>query len=192
MGWLAMRFMGKHNLGPTRTGIQRLKLSGEHDVFVELGAGHGYGLQEVASDETKVPKRIVNVEISPEFRKELETMKATLKPDIADRVEIHGDDCITMPYLEDASVDRIFGMNVVYFLDPLAEYAQEFHRVLKPAVGSVTFGCHLNMLPENTKEFVNTEEEPIVKLLEEAGFSVEVERHLEPSDWTEIKATKKP
>jgi SAM-dependent methyltransferase len=186
-GWLAMRLMAKANPPSIRQGIRQLGLTSD-DVFVELGAGHGWGLQEVAAGD-QIPNRIVCVEISPAFRAKVEKVKNELSPDVARRVEIHGEDCKNMPYLEDESVHKIFGMNVVYFLDPLHVYLHEIRRVLKPG-GTVTFGCKFAMLPKGTNEFINTNQDAIVDALRTAGFAVTVSAHDGLGPWTEIKGTK--
>ena len=166
-----MTMMGKLNFPSVREGIRRLDLE-DGDTFVEIGAGHGAGLREIANLGVTL-NRIVCVEISEHFRKELQRTIDDLPRELP--VEVSGEDCREMPYLEDGSVDKIFGMNLVYFLDPLPHYLQEMHRVLKPG-GVVVFGCKFYALPEGTKEFVNTKPKPIVKAMEEAGFNVTVSK----------------
>mmetsp|Transcript_32880 Transcript_32880/g.46719 ORF Transcript_32880/g.46719 Transcript_32880/m.46719 type:complete len:236 (+) Transcript_32880:112-819(+) len=208
-GWFAQRLMESSNPPSTREGIQRLGLTSD-DTFVELGAGSGAGLkslgggeeeeeENVGSDGTAdapaapagIPSRIVCVEISQDFRDELEKVKAGLE--YQDRVEIYPDDCKAMPFLEDESVDKIFAMNVVYFLDPLEEYLTEIRRVLKPG-GVVSFGCKFPALPKDSDVFINVEEEIIVEKMEQAGFEVKStfvklpERH----SFTEILGRKMP
>ena len=35
---------------------------------------------------------------------------------------IRSEDAVSIPFLEDGSVDRVLGMNVIYFLNPLDMY----------------------------------------------------------------------
>jgi SAM-dependent methyltransferase len=165
-GWLAMRVMAVANRPSIAEGIKRLNLEST-DTFVELGAGHGEGLK--CLEQTTVPKRVVCVEISSDFRAELEKVKGQVS--FGDRVEIYPDDCKHMPFLEDNSVDKMFAMNVVYFLDPLQDYLSEIYRVLRPG-GVIVFGCKFALLPHDDI-FVNTKEEVIVEKMVEAGFKVE-------------------
>ena len=133
-GFIAMTFMGKFSPPSAREAIRRLDLQ-PSDTFVELGAGHGAGLREIAKLK-RPPKRIVCVEISDDFRR-----------------------------------DKIFGMNVVYFLDPLSEYLDEINRVLTPK-GKLVWGCKFANLPRENAEFANVSRRAIVDAMGEAGFEV--------------------
>ena len=170
-GYVAMTLMQQANWPSIREGIRRLDLQPD-DTFVELGAGHGAGLREIAT-LTQPPKRIVCVEISEDFRKELQKTQQELPAELVSKIEIQDQDCKTMPYLEDASVDKMFGMNVVYFLDPLPVYLQEISRVLKPG-GKIVWGCKFANLPQNNPDFVNVSKQTIVEAMDKAGFEVSV------------------
>jgi SAM-dependent methyltransferase len=142
-----------------------------------------------------VPARIVCIEISPEFRDKLEQVKQQVP--YSDRVEIHGVDCKEMPFLEDSTVDKIFAMNVVYFLDPLDVYLKELHRVLKPH-GFVVFGGLFDVVPHEGA-FVNFNEASIVAFMEASGFEVtstnvyaKKESDTGQPLYTELKGIKKP
>ena len=37
-------------------------------------------------------------------------------------LHIRSEDAVSLPFLEDGSVDRVLGMNVIYFLNPLEKY----------------------------------------------------------------------
>jgi len=174
-GWFARRLMRTANPESTRYAIQhRLELSAS-GVFVELGAGEGAGIAAVCSSgnsTTSIPSTIHLVEISEPMRKELTRVVLEDLPQThGASIEIHGEDCKQMPYLADDSVDTIFGMNVVYFLDPLPEYVEEIHRVLKPG-GCIVWGCKFDKVPKNSEIFVNVEEEKIKSVMKEAGFRV--------------------
>jgi len=173
-GFIAMTIMGKFNPPSVREAIRRLDLQ-PNETFLELGAGHGAGLREIAELKHGQPKRIVCVEISESFRNELHKTITELPPETSSNIEIHGEDCRSMPYLDDASVDKIFGMNVVYFLDPLSEYLAEINRVLKPK-GKVVFGCKFANLPRDNAEFVNVSKSAVVDAMGEAGFEVSTTR----------------
>jgi len=120
------------------------------------------------------------VEISDSFRGELTRVvneEILLSSDDAatnTKIEIHGEDCRSMPYLADNSVDKIFAMNVVYFLDPLPEYLKEIYRVLKPG-GVVVWGCKFFATPKDSPVFVNVEEDKVTQMMQDAGFVVSSE-----------------
>mmetsp|Transcript_26326 Transcript_26326/g.37589 ORF Transcript_26326/g.37589 Transcript_26326/m.37589 type:complete len:215 (-) Transcript_26326:469-1113(-) len=187
-GWLAMLIM-ETNAISTREAIRRLELN-QNDTFVELGAGHGESLRKIAQmDNASIPKRIVFVEISNKFRHELQKSIAELPTKLP--IEIHGEDCIKMPYLGDGTVSKLFGMNLVYFLNPLPAYLQEFKRVMKQN-GTVVFGCKFGVVPQNTKEFVNIDAKYVADAMKDAGFDVTTEKvKIDYGNYLEIKGTKR-
>jgi SAM-dependent methyltransferase len=136
------------------------------DAFMEIGAGHGYGLREIGNGP--IPKRIICIDISPVFLDKLQQEKSDLH--YGEKVEIHGVDCKEMKFLQDESIDKIFALNVVYFLCPLPTYLQELHRVLKPN-GTLVFGGYFGYVPASGA-FINTKAEPIASAMEEGGFDV--------------------
>jgi len=180
-GWFARRMMRSANPESTRFAIRnRLNLQ-TSDVFVELGAGEGAGIkaimgQDSSGGSSKIPSTIHLVEISDAMRTELSRVVGEELPEShGSRIEIHADDCITMPYLADDSVDKMFAMNVVYFLDPLPDYLKEIRRVLKPG-GEIVWGCKFDKVPKDSEVFVNVEEAKVVAMMEDAGFQVSSER----------------
>ena len=204
-GWLAQRIMEQGNPPSIIAGIQRLGIQRHQDIVVELGAGHGVGMRHAYLHHT--PKRLVAVEISPEFGQKLETVKAELllqqegvtnnnSDNPVGTIEIYSDDAKSMPFLEDNVVDKMFAMNVVYFLDPLPDYLREIHRVLKPGSGTVVFGCKFPSVRDAPPPFVNVRPEPIVQAMQAAGFDVscqEVDVEGSPIySYTEIKGVKQP
>ena len=52
-GFIAMTFMGKFSPPSAREAIRRLDLQ-PSDTFVELGAGHGAGLREIAISRRRI------------------------------------------------------------------------------------------------------------------------------------------
>ena len=197
-GWITRSIMRKGNPLSTEYAINtRLNLKND-DVFVELGAGEGAGLKAVMQGVQSggpVPSRIVLVEISEDFRRSLNEIVENESKIDKPKIEIHAEDCKSMPYLEDMSVDKMFAMNVVYFLDPLPEYLTEIHRVLKVG-GSVMFCCKFKVLPQDNDVFVNTQESDIVQKMKDAGFDVTSEpmtvSETEPAlNYVEVKGVRR-
>ena len=190
-GWMAQKLMEHGNPPSVREGMKRLDIQ-PTDVVVELGAGAGVGIQYA---HAKNPSRLVAVEISERFLTELENIKAELERTHAGgtNIEIFPDDAKSMPFLLDGSVDKIFAMNVVYFLDPLELYVQEIKRVLKPH-GVIVFGCKFVAIKESAAPFINKTPDPIVQCLKNAGFDVSVtavDLETPMYSYTEIKGIKK-
>lgn len=185
-GWVAMKLMERGNPPSVREGIQRLDIQ-EGEVFVEIGAGHGVGMREAFS---RKPKRIVAVEISDAFFEKLHAVKQELGND--DSIEIYEKDAKNMDYLENNSVDKMFAMNVVYFLDPLDVYLTEIHRVLKPQ-GTLVFGCKFGAVKDASPPFVNIDKDFIENAMTDCGFDVsstKVELEERVYSYTEIKGIK--
>jgi len=178
-GWFARKIMRSANPYSTKHAIQNRMNLKSSDVFVELGAGEGAGLLAILEDDyQKIPSQIHLVEISESMRGELERVIREDLPPSAEKTDIrvYGEDCRSMHYLQDNSVDKIFAMNVVYFLDPLPEYLNEIHRVLKPQTGEIVWGCKFDKVPKDNEIFANVEEEKVVKMMEDAGFHVTSEK----------------
>ena len=135
------------------------------DTVVELGPGNGWGILAAAKF---LPQRLVAVEISPRFREDLSRL------DLPVKLEIYGADARDMSeFLESDSVDKLFGLNVVYFLDPLEDYARELFRVMKKG-GQGVFGCKLQIVHQGDEEyFKNKDLEKIAIALRTVGFRVE-------------------
>jgi SAM-dependent methyltransferase len=190
-GWVAMKIMETGNPPSIIAGIDRLDIQ-KDDVVVELGAGHGVGMRQVFQ---KQPKRYIGVEISESFRDKLHLVKQQLEEGdtCTTLIDIYGNDAKDMSFLENGAVDKMFAMNVVYFLDPLSVYLTEIHRVLKPNA-TVVFGCKFGAVKDAPPPFVNTREEDIIKAMDDTGFDVsftKVELEKPMYSFTEIKGVKK-
>ena len=66
-------------------------------------------------------------------------------------------------------MDAVFAFNVVYFLDPLSLYLQEFHRILKPG-GSLNFGVKDVAKNMDQAIYVNTDWDKCIEEMKKSGF----------------------
>jgi SAM-dependent methyltransferase len=166
MGSFASKIMTKINRMSSQDAATRLGISRDHCVL-ELGPGSGWGIEVMAAAK---PKRIVGVEISKLFRKELAALEFDVKP------EIYGDDAIDMSaFLDDASVDRLLAVNVVYFLNPLPKYADELFRVMAPGSRGI-LACKPKLIQNNKDDiFVNKDMNVISETFRTAGFKCSME-----------------
>jgi hypothetical protein len=210
IGWLASKVMTSANKITSQHVASQLKITKE-DCVVELGPGNihliffiltlkfhcslfiesfksignGWGLQAIA---TYCPSRVVAVEISERFRNEILLLKLPMK------IELHDADARNMQaFLNASSVDKLMAINVVYFLDPLIIYAKELYRVMKPG-GIGIVACKYSAQLGHSDVFKNKNIPLIVKIFQEAGFEVRVEKHSlgnPVSDYTSIEIVKK-
>ena len=167
-GWLAQEFMKNANSVSIQTAVKRLDLKNS-DVLVEIGAGHGIGLE--ASVAYK-PRRIVLIELSSSFRDKLKTAIRRVPKPYREQIELYDTDAKSMGFLKDDSVDKILAVNVVYFLDPLENYLKEIWRVLKPG-GRVSWACKFEAVKSMDETiFVNTDQAVIEGAMKKIGFLV--------------------
>ena len=86
-------------------------------------------------------------------------------------LEIRGDAGPRLPFIPSESVDRVLGMNVLQFLDPLREYVDEVYRVLKPG-GFVVWGNKDVAKAGHPAVFVNTDWDACAAMMADAGLEV--------------------
>jgi arsenite methyltransferase len=170
LGWLTQKLMKKVNADRSVKIVDTLNPA-PGSVLVELGPGNGLSLDHLLT--AYPPKRVYGIDISERFR-------SILHDKFTDEIEdgvlsIHENDAKDLDFLRDASVDAVYALNVLYFLDPLHEYLQEIHRILKPN-GKVVFGVSDEArIYSDTDYFVNTDWEKCLEAMRTAGFdSVEM------------------
>lgn len=164
LGWLARKGMAKHNAESAAKMIELLHPR-QSSVIVEIGPGHGMSLQKLLKEYQ--PLRVHGIEISDAFRRDLEIKFA--KELSTGILTIHKNDAKDLSFLADSSVDYIYGLNVIYFLNPLSEYLAEFHRILKPGA-TLLFGASARAVNLDPKYFINTDWDACVDALAKAGF----------------------
>ena len=159
---IAKRVMFFANQKVIEDSVTRLGISAD-DVVIEIGSGNGQALAEI---KTYYPAKIYAVEISEEFRKDL---RSRFK---GEKITIIGNDASDLAdVIPDKTVNKILLINVIYFLDPLDTYLEEFKRILKPD-GVIFFACRFGSVGGfDTKIFKNTDLEKLIPVLEKY-FSV--------------------
>jgi len=139
-------------------------------TVVELGPGSGGALRTILH---KAVPRVYAIEISEVYRKELAADPLCAEAISAGRLTISGDDAKALPFIPSGSVDRILGINVIYFLTPLNEYLAELARILKP--GGMLVWTVKDMVKSMDKSvYVNTDWDVCVKAMEAAGLETSI------------------
>lgn len=168
MGWCAQRIMSMGNGSDSIDAASQILLpSAEKPVIVEIGPGAGYALREFIQKQK--PARVYGIEISEAFRNQLSTDKEFKESIEKGVLSLHGNDAKDLSFIQDESVDIIFGFNVIYFLDPLGLYLKECNRILKPG-GSLNFGVKEIAKNMDKSIYINTDWDTCVEEMKKEGF----------------------
>ena len=166
LAWVARTLMNYSNEQVSIDIVNRMKLS-EPDHVLELGVGNGLAIKEIAKISGN---KIIGVEISPEFRRNLKKMK------LPKNIVILGNDAKDLSNeVHDGSIDKLLAINVIYFLKPIKEYIFEFKRILKKG-GIGYLGCKFESIKNFDVEVApNRSEREIISQLSKVGFNVSSE-----------------
>ena len=166
LAWVARTLMNYSNEQVSIDIVNRMKLS-EPDHVLELGVGNGLAIKEIAKISGN---KIIGVEISPEFRRNLKKMK------LPKNIVILGNDAKDLSNeVHDGSIDKLLAINVIYFLKPIKEYILEFKRILKKG-GMGYLGCKFESIKNFDVEVApNKSEREIISQLSKVGFNVSSE-----------------
>ena len=166
LAWVARTLMNYSNAQVSIDIVSRMKLK-KTDHVLELGVGNGLAIREIAKI---IGNKIIGVEISAEFRRNLLKMK--LPKNI---VILENDAKDLSNKVPDGSIDKLLAINVIYFLKPIEEYILEFKRILKKG-GIGYLGCKFESIKNFDIEVApNRDERAIISQLSGVGFSVSSE-----------------
>jgi len=166
LAWVARTLMNYSNAQVSIDIVSRMKLE-KTDHVLELGVGNGLAIKEIAKI---IGNKIIGVEISAEFRRNLLKMK--LPKNI---VILENDAKDLSNKVPDGSIDKLFAINVIDFLKPIEEYILEFKRILKKG-GIGYLGCKFESIKNFDIEVApNRDEGAIITQLLKLGFSASSE-----------------
>ena len=166
LAWVARTLMNYSNAQVSIDIVSRMKLE-KTDHVLELGVGNGLAIKEIAKI---IGNKIIGVEISAEFRRNLLKMK--LPKNI---VILENDAKDLSNKVPDGSIDKLLAINVIYFLKPIEEYILEFKRILKKG-GIGYLGCKFESIKNFDIEVApNRDEGAIITQLLNLGFSASSE-----------------
>ena len=162
LAWVARTLMNYSNAQVSIDIVNRMKLK-KTDNVLELGVGNGLAIKEIAKI---IGNKIIGVEISAEFRRNLLKMK--LPKNI---VILENDAKDLSNKVPDGSIDKLLAINVIYFLKPIEEYILEFKRILKKG-GIGYLGCKFESIKNFDIEVApNRDEKAIISQLSKLGFN---------------------
>ena len=166
LAWVARTLMNYSNEQVSIDIVNRMKIR-VPDHVLELGVGNGLAIKEIAKISGN---KIIGVEISPEFRRNLRKMK------LPKNIVILGNDAKDLSNeVHDGSIDKLLAINVIYFLKPIKEYIFEFKRILKKG-GMGYLGCKFESIKNFDVEVApNRSEREIISQLSKVGFNVSSE-----------------
>ena len=174
LSWMAMKVMASGGGKDSVDCVEKFLDLKEGMVVVEYGPGAGFATKAILS---KGAKKLDAFEISPAFRAKLARDPVCSAAVAAGTLAIHGKDAYSLPFIAPDSVDRLLGINVVYFLDPLDVYLKEIARILKPGgvvVMAVKPATMLAKIDPKATVYKNQDYAAIVKAMEAAGFEASV------------------
>ena len=160
-GWVASTLMQNGNQKVAVSAVQHLQVL-SNDIVCEVGASNGLSLHEIVKYTSK---DIYAVEISEVFRRQLRALN------LPKNIFILGNDASDLKdEISDNTVNKLLGVNLVYFLNPLNLYLNEFFRILKPG-GLGFFACKFDNI-QGFDETVapNKSEVQVIAALAKAGF----------------------
>ena len=166
LAWVARTLMNYSNEQVSIDIVNRMKLKKTNHVL-ELGVGNGLAIKKIAQISGK---KIIGVEISAEFRRNLFKMK------LPKNIVILGNDAKDLSNeVHDGSIDKLLAINVIYFLKPIQDYILEFKRMLKKG-GIGYLGCKFESIKNFDVEVApNRSEKEIMSQLSKFGFNVSSE-----------------
>lgn len=169
LGWIARKIMAG-GVEEHEDAVKNVLDVSEQMTVVELGPGSGGATRAILA---KGCHKMYAIEISEAFRRVLAADSTCAEAVKAGRLTLSGDDAKSLAFIPSESVDRILGINVVYFLDPMADYFTELHRILKPG-GMLVWTVKDMVKSMDKKVYVNTDWDACCAAMTAAGFDASI------------------
>lgn len=137
----------------------------KEDAILEIGMGNGHFVRELIAKEPSI--YYTGVDLSDVM------VEAARREN--EGITFHCAAAEKMP-VEDASFNKVFGINVLYFWDQPAVTLREIHRILKPEgelILAIRSKATMELLPFIDSGFTLYDIETATKLLEENSFRIE-------------------
>ena len=146
--------------------VQKLEVK-KNDEVIEIGSGNGQAIEKILR---LTKNRITSIEVSKKFRNQLiEKFKNK-------NVVFFSNDAKQMSnIIKNNTFTKLLGINVIYFLHPISDYAKEFYRILKFG-GHGLLACKFEGIKDfDEKTAPNKNLSNVIKEFEKVGFTVDTE-----------------
>jgi ubiquinone/menaquinone biosynthesis C-methylase UbiE len=148
------------------------------DFVLEIGFGTGLAIKKATS--LVITGRVYGIDLSETMLKHAN--RRNVKAIAKGQVELTKSDINSMPYQAD-KFDKVFALNVLYFLQSPLPSLQEIYRVLKAGGQTALFATSKDKMSKKklfqTGVFILRTEKEVVDLLTKAGFrDIRVEYNL--------------
>lgn len=139
----------------------------KNDKVIEIGSGNGQAIEKMLQ---LTKNRITSIEVSEKFRNQL------IKNFKNRNVVFFSNDAKDMnDIIKDNTFTKLLAVNVVYFLNPINDYAKEFYRILK-FNGLGLLACKFEGIKNfDDKIAPNKNLNDVIKAFENVGFKVDSE-----------------
>ena len=166
LGIIAKTLMLRFNKIVINDAVNRLNIETDEKV-IEIGSGNGEAVEKMLQ---LTKKEIIGIEISKVFRdtliKKFKNFNVTFYSNDARELE---------EIIPNNTIDKLLAVNVIYFLDPLEDYAKEFHRILN-LNGFGVLACKFDGIKNfDTLTAPNKDLKIVTNIFEKVGFKVNYE-----------------
>jgi ubiquinone/menaquinone biosynthesis C-methylase UbiE len=137
----------------------------KEDAILEIGMGNGHFVRELIAKEPSIYYTGIDLSDVMVEAARRENEGITFHCAAAEKMTV-----------EDASFNKVFGINVLYFWDQPAVTLREIHRILKPEgelILAIRSKATMELLPFIDSGFTLYDIETATKLLEENSFRIE-------------------
>ena len=163
LGHVARSVMSQGNELVSQDAAERLDIK-TGECVLEVGPGNGHGIEKILSYK---PSQVLGIEISESYRESLEN-----KFENQNVVILANDAKELNNVVSDSSVDKLLAVNVIYFLEPLESYVNEFYRIIKKG-GEGIIACKFHGVASfDDSVAVNKDIDFVTSSFEKGGFLV--------------------
>ena len=175
-GKIATLIMNYQNRKQYQAVVENINIR-ESDTILDMGFGNGYLIRELSKQN---PQKIYGIDISQDMLKT--TAKKNRHKIEQEKIQLFVADVHNMP-LADASIDKAYTVNTVYFLEDVHQVLVEIQRILKP--GGIFFNVlylkeWLEKLSVTRYGYSKYTAEQIEKITVDSGLKVEQILEIQP------------